>query len=200
MKIENPLYLFAFIFMASAFTACDSDDDNDDMSPSGSDEELITDLVLTFDNADAQTTDTYTFSDPDGPGGNPPAVDVIALVPGAYVVSISVLDASDPNNVEDLTGEITQEEADEHQFFFELLNVGDGLISIDYLDSDEDGNPIGAETLWSVTGATSGNEIVRVTLLHESDKDAPDAAEGILTPELGGETDIQVEFEVTVTE
>lgn len=200
MKIKNTLNLFAAVFMALAFTACDSDDDNGTTPPAGSDEEVITDLILTFENPDTQTTQTFTWSDPDGIGGDEPTIDAMNLTPGAYTVNITVLDASDPNDVEDLTEEIAVEEADEHQFFFELLNGADDLITITYADFDEDLNPIGAETLWTVTGATAGEESVRITLIHEPNKNAPGASEGILSSEIGGETDIEVEFDVTVTE
>lgn len=200
MKIKNKSILLAAAIAAFTFTACDSDDDNGVTPPAENDEEVITDLTLTFENQDTQSSESFTWSDPDGPGGADPVIDAIVLTPGVYSVSIGVFDASDPGDVEDLTEEIAEEEADEHQFFFELLNGADDLITIEYADSDEDGNPIGQASIWMVTGPTSGDELVRITLLHELDKDAPGASEGILSPELGGETDIEVEFDVTVSE
>lgn len=200
MKNKRNLHIFTAAFMAFAFTACDSDDDNGSTPPGVNDEEVITDLVLTFENPDTQTSDTFTFSDPDGPSGEPPTKDAIILSPGVYILSISVLDASDPNNVEDLTPEIAEEEADEHQFFFELTDSAQDVIAIDYSDQDEDGNPIGQLTTWSVTAATSDSASVRVTLVHEPDKNAPGANEGILSNEIGGETDIEVDFQLTITE
>lgn len=200
MKIKQTLGLLAAAFMAFTFVACDSDDDNGTTPPPAGDEEVITDLVLTFQNADTQTSESFTFSDPDGPGGNPPTIDVITLVPGAYSVSITVLDASDPNDIEDLTEEIAEEEADEHQFFFELLNGAEDIITVAYADTDEDGKPIGQQTVWAISDATSGDEKVRITLIHEPNKDATGASEGTLSPAVGGETDIEVEFDITVTQ
>jgi hypothetical protein len=201
MKMNKTLSVFTAVFLAFAFVACDNDDDNGSTTPPpAGDEEVITDLELTFQNADTQTSETFIFSDPDGPGGNAPTIDVISLTPGVYSVSIKVLDASDPNDVEDLTNEIAVDEADEHQFFFEPLNGAADIINITYADLDGDGNPIGQQTVWLVSDATSGSESVRITLLHEPNKDAPGAFEGVLSPEIGGETDIEVEFAVTVTQ
>lgn len=184
-----------------SLASCESDDDGGGTvtPPVGNDEEVITDLILTFEDAEgALPSQSFTFSDPDGPGGEAPTIDVISIAPGAYIVSITVLDASDPNDIEDLTEEIAEEEADEHQFFFELLNNAGDVITIDYADADENGNPIGQLTLWGVSDVTSGDELVRITLIHEPNKDAPGASDGILSSEVGGETDIEVEFEVSV--
>ncbi len=200
MKIKQTLGLLAAAFMAFTFVACDNDDDGGTTPPPAGDEEVITDLVLTFQNADTQTSESFTFSDPDGPGGNAPTIDAITLAPGAYSVSITVLDASNPNDIEDLTSEIAEEEADEHQFFFELLNGAEDIITIVYADADEDGKPIGQQTVWAISDATSGNEKVRITLIHEPNKNAAGASEGTLSPAVGGETDIEVEFDITVTQ
>lgn len=200
MKIKQTLGLLAAAFMAFTFVACDNDDDNDTTPPAANDEEVITDLVLTFVNTDTQTSESFTFSDPDGPGGNDPTIDVITLVPGAYSVSITVLDASDPNDIEDLTSEIAEVEADEHQFFFELLNGAADIMTITYTDTDGDGNPIGQQTAWTASNATTGNETVRISLIHEPNKDAAGASAGELSPEVGGETDIEVEFDIAVTQ
>jgi hypothetical protein len=199
MKFKNSFKILAVAFVATTFVACDSDDDSV-TPPAANDEEVITDLVLTFFNTDTQSAESFAFSDPDGPGGDPPVIDVIGMSPGAYNVSIQVLDASDPNNVDDLTSEIAEVEADEHQFFFELLNGAGDVITIGYADSDVNGNPVGQETIWLASGPTSGAEKARITLLHEPDKNAPGAAEGVLSPALGGETDIEVEFDISVVQ
>ena len=178
-------------FTAIAFTACSGDDD-DDPTPPVSDEEVITDLRLTFTDSEG-TSQTFSFSDPDGEGGNVPVLDIISLTPDAYTVSIEVLDASNPNDVEDITAEILEKD-EEHQFFFVTSGSASDVVTIAYVDADADGRPIGLSTTWTVSGITEVAGSVVVTLLHEPNK----TAEGIAidNPSVaGGETDIEVLFD-----
>ncbi len=193
MKTSKIFKLFLIGFTAIAFAACSGDDD-DNPTPPVSDEEVITTLRLTFTDPEGIIApQTFTYSDPDGPGGNAPVVDVISVQPLAYVVTIEVLDESNPNDVEDITEEI-EEEDDEHQFFFVTNGSASDVLTITYADTDGNGNPVGLRTFWNVTDATEGAGSVTITLLHELNK----TAEGIAidNPSVaGGETDIEVQFQ-----
>ena len=92
---------------------------------------------------------------------------------------------------EDITVEV-QEEAEEHQFFFQ--NNISGLI-IAYTDEDENGHPIGLSSKISTTGSGSGT--ITVTLRHEPNKTAAGVSTGEIT-NAGGETDIEVTFDVEI--
>lgn len=198
------LKFFRFsIFALAALTlvSCEDDDDDDDTPPAVNEEEVITDMRLTFTDSDTQTSQTFTFSDPDGEGGNAPTIDDIVISDStAYVVTIEVLDASNPNDVEDITEEI-EEEDEEHQFFFIPGNGADDSVTITYdaNDVDDDGNPIGLSSSWNTFEPTTGGETVRVVLRHELDKEATGVRDGDIT-NAGGETDIDVTFNLTVTD
>lgn len=201
MTISKFFKFSVFAMMALSFVACEDDDDDDDVPNDENEEELITDLSLIF--VEVGTTDSliYTFSDRDGEGGDPPLIDDIVISDSTeYVVSIQVLDASNPNDVENITEEI-EEEDEEHQFFFIAVNGADNSLTVAYdpADVDDNGNPIGLTTLWSSLAPTVGGEKMRVVLRHELDKQATGVSEGDIT-NAGGETDIDVEFDLIVTD
>ena len=199
MKIKTNILLL--IAMSLALTMCKKDDDDPEDNDEGpNEEELITDMELTFTNPeDASDSHVYGFSDPDGDGGEAPSIDTLFLTASAaYNVSISVQDASDPDNVEDITGEI-QEEDEEHQFFFVDQNIDSGTFTAVYADSDENGNPVGLESTWVMPSGTSDDSFVRVILRHQPDKNGDGVSDGDPT-NAGGETDIQVDFPLRVAE
>jgi hypothetical protein len=190
-------------FLALSIVACEGDDDDDDMEMEmENEEELITDLILTFTDPDTQDAQSFTFSDTDGPGGNAPSIDLIELETdggtATYNVSVQVQDASDPNDVEDITAEVMEEDA-EHQFFYLPNAAADTLVSIAYnpSDTDDNGNPVGLETTWVFDGNSDGSESVRVVLRHEPNKDGAGVAEGDIS-NAGGESDIDVTFNLEV--
>ena len=201
MKVSKFLRFSLFAIAALTFVACEDDDDDDNgpMEPAN-EEEVITDMILTFTDIDTQQSTVVTFSDPDGEGGNIPVVDDIILGDSAtYTLSIQVQDASNPNDVEDITEEI-EEEDDEHQFFFITLDGAGNSVNISYdlvNDIDDDGNPIGLSSNWVVTQPTFGNEKVRIVLRHEPNKDGAGVSDGDIT-NAGGETDIEWDFNFTV--
>ena len=153
-------------------------------------EEVITTLNYTLTPASGGSAVTLSFQDLDGDGGMDATYTVGDLAANTtYSGSIELLNESE-TPAEDVTEEI-EEEDEEHQFFFSATNG----ISITYDDADPNGNPIGlANTL--TTGA-AGNAAITVILRHEPDKDASGVADGDIT-NAGGETDIEVTFDVTV--
>jgi hypothetical protein len=167
-----------------ASTGCNNDTDPPDLPPPVvNDGELITTLNLQFvDVADTSVHPTFTFSDPDGEGGNAPTQwDTIRLASGrTYNLSLEILDESDAANVEDITAEILAEAA-EHLFCFTVSGV-----TITIARTDTDGTyEVGLQSTWSPTGA-AGTGSTTVTLKHQ-----PEVKDGSCAP---GETDIEVAF------
>jgi hypothetical protein len=95
------------------------------------------------------------------------------------------------NPVGDITEEVEEEAAD-HQFFFQTSVSG---INIAYADMDTNGNPIGLSTTLTTNETASGT--ITVTLRHEPNKDAAGVSAGDIT-NAGGETDIEITFNVEV--
>jgi hypothetical protein len=95
------------------------------------------------------------------------------------------------NPAENITEEV-EEEAIEHQFFFDISTSD---ITIAYMDLDANGFPIGLDT--KLTTTNTGSATITVVLRHEPAKDATDVNTGDIT-NAGGETDIEVTFNVDV--
>ena len=82
-----------------------------------------------------------------------------------YTASIYFYDASNPNDIEDITPEI-REEVNEHYILYEKAGVSNLTITSSASDiSGSDGIPINMVTDWSTGGAESGNVVVH--LIHE---------------------------------
>ena len=142
-------------------------------------EEVITGARLTFNGST-----TYSFSDPDGEGGNNPTIDTIRLkVDSTYSVSVSVWnETEDPEH--DVTEEIS-EEKEEHILCFSPTGVG---LNITRTDTDANNYEVGLTSSWEATSAGIG--AVTVSLKHQ-----PGSKDGTCTP---GETDIEVVFPVVI--
>jgi len=154
-------------------------------------EEVITTLNYTLTGAG--TTVTLSFQDLDGDGGNAPTITGGTLAANTtYSGSLELLNESNPDDVEDITEEI-EEEDEEHQFFFQT--TGGISVTYDSEDVDADGNPIGLQN--TLTTGAAGDGTVTVTLRHEPNKGGEGVADGDIT-NAGGETDIEVTFDVTV--
>lgn len=154
-------------------------------------EEVITTLKYTLTPVGGGTAVTMTFQDLDGDGGNAPTITGGILVANTtYNGSLELLNET-KTPADDITAEI-QAEGDEHQFFFSSTVAGLGLA---YNDQDGNGNPIGLKS--TVTTTTAGYGQVKITLRHEPNKTAAGVASGDIT-NAGGETDIEVTFDVDV--
>lgn len=185
--MKNLIRLTAMLVLgALLFSSCKKDpvDTNE--------EELITTLTMTWTPEGGGTPVVFQFRDLDGDGGNPPVIQTAPLAASTtYNVSITLLDES-VSPAGDITKEV-RDEGHEHQFFFATTS---GLsLSFAYLDSDKNGAPIGLETRM-LTGE-AGTGILRVTLRHDLNKGASGVPQGDIS-NAGGETDIEVDFPVTV--
>lgn len=154
--------------------------------PPANESEVITTLKLLFtDSANTSNVSEFVFDDPDGDGGNAATQhDTIQLADSTtYLVSIVLLDKT-KNPVDTISNEV-EEEADEHQFFFNQSGTG---INTTYLDKDVNNLPIGLLTKWKTVNTTMGS--MQVILKHQPGvKNNSQAA---------GETDVEVLFQVKV--
>ncbi|MGB3619277.1 MAG: hypothetical protein WBA12_14250 [Catalinimonas sp.] len=174
------------LFLLAGFgllTAC-NDDDPDPVN----EEEVITTVEMVFTEV-GNTANTFSifFKDPDGDGGNAPTQqDSIILAPNTtYNVSIKLLDESDPNDVEDITKEI-EEEDDEHFFCFDPS----ANLNVTVNRTDTDGTyEVGLVSDW-VTGDASVGSLT-MTLRHQP----MGAKDGTCGP---GDTDVTVTFGTAV--
>ena len=170
--------------VSTFISGCKDDHDHDH------EQELITTLTMTF--VSGSDTAVFQFRDLDGDGGLPPVISVEPLAANTtYNVSITLLNEAEVP-AEDLSDEI-RDEGDEHQFF---LQTTTGLnLSFAYADTDDDGRPIGL--LSTATTGDSGSGQLAVILRHEPDKGATGVTDGDIS-NAGGETDIEVTFDVTI--
>lgn len=188
LEIRKIWMLFSLLLAVTVISSCD-DDDPEPVN----EEELITTVRVTFTNqANASDVQTALFVDTDGEGGNAPVITNPTLSANStYDVSIEFLNDSE-TPAEDITEEVAEEDY-EHQVFYV---VGSGLnLTYTYNDEDRDGNPLGLSGTAAATGASNGT--LTVLLLHEPDKSASGVADGN-PANAGGETDVEVTFNVTI--
>jgi hypothetical protein len=179
----SKLILFsAVLFQIAINTSCN---EKEPTKPTN-DEELITTLKLKFHNqSDSSVFSEFIFRDTDGEGGNAPIQwDTIRLNPGKYWVSASLLNESNPNDIENITEEIVAE-ADEHCFFY---NHNLHRLTVDYADNYF-GLPLGLATNWDAQSAESGT--ITVVLKH-----MPDGIKKV--DPLVGDTDLEVKFNIEI--
>lgn len=153
-------------------------------------EELITSMMWTL--VAQGTTDTlrFSFQDLDGDGGNDPILMLDTLQAGTTYNSNILLLNELGVPADTITNEVLSE-AEQHQFFYQSST---GKITASYTDSDGT-NPIGIQT--EITTGAAGTDTLTITLRHEPDKFATGVSSGDIS-NAGGETDIQVSFEVVI--
>lgn len=198
------LRFLALLFAAITIASCGDDDDGVDVPDEEEEVEVITNVSLIFTNA-ADATDIVMASavDADGEGiGELMVSGGIELEPETeYILTYSILNALDPDDVEDIGDEILEED-DEHQLFFSFTAdiftspAGDGNIdanaddAVNYNDEDENGNPVGLNTSWTTGVAATGTFTVR--LQHQPD------LKSAATGASDGDTDFDLTFDLTI--
>ncbi|MEL6719641.1 MAG: T9SS type A sorting domain-containing protein [Bacteroidota bacterium] len=195
--IDNGTALFDIDWMITI-------DDDENAPPCENEEEIITDVILTFTSADGSDVVTARAQDPDGEGPQDLQIlDEIDLVESTeYTLSIELLNAIEG---EDITEEIMEED-DEHMFFFAFTDevftspAGDGNADnrpdpVNYNDFDENGLPVGLSTSWETEcGEETTSGTFRVVLKHQ-----PDIKSETSTINDGG-TDVDLTFTINVNE
>ncbi len=163
---------------------------DDDTPPVINEQELITTVEVTLINAaDTGNTVVLRSVDSDGDGPNLPVNTITGVLrPNAnYTGSTRFLNALE-NPVEDITLEV-QEESDEHEVFY-LTNIAGVVFT--KTDVDTNGNPLGLR--FTVQTGPVGSGTVTVVLRHEPTKPNSNTLESA-----GGETDVEVSFDVSLT-
>jgi Trk K+ transport system NAD-binding subunit len=168
--------------------------------PCENEEEIITDVTLTFTPEGGGNPIVATASDPDGEGPLDLVIDgpINLLDNVQYDMAIKVENTIEG---EDITEEIMEED-DEHMFFFSWTDglfsapTGDGNIDnredpVGYLDFDEDNLPVGLSTQWTA-GEPGQSGKFRVVLKHQ-----PDIKSATSTVEDGG-TDLDLEWDLNI--
>lgn len=185
MKMTHKVLLPFFAVALLLFTAgC-----GEDVDPLiENEEEVITAVTLTFFPDGTQETVTLGFSDPDGDGGNAPMMSQTGDFVANSVYSAQVSFGNDTGSID---AEIAAEDTDHQVFYVKSSGLN---LSTNYQDTDRNGNPLGLRTQM-LTGDPSSGQLT-VILRHEPDKAAMALPEN---PELaGGETDVEVVFDVTI--
>jgi hypothetical protein len=189
------------ILIPLLFAACADDGGNLNA------QEVITTVILEFQPDGGGTPVIAEFDDPDGNGGDPPTIDPIDLTAGVYTLTVRFENRlEDP--AEDITQEVEDESADHLLLFTGSAVVGpatdnaSGPLAHEYADTDENGLPIGLAN--SISAGPGGGELT-VTLRHMPAELPPVKAEDTVdlvreggVAAIGGSTDAQVTFDVTV--
>lgn len=178
--------VFGMLFFATLLSGCKKDKVEEN------DEEVITTMILTFVPAGGGSTLTYSYDDPDGPGGAAPTQDQIVLAPSkTYSVTVQLL-----NKTETPAGNITAEviaEADAHRFYY-APGAGSN-ITVNGLDNDPNGVPLGITSTWTTGAVATGS--IAVTLRHyPGTPPGKEAADPVTSSKSG--TDIEVNFSTKI--
>ena len=174
---------YALLASTLIFASCSDDEDTPDPV---NEEEVITTLTVTLDSGSDTVVMQYQDLDGDGPDAATVTVSGSLNANTTYDGSIVLLNETE-SPAENVTEEIEEEDLD-HQFFY---TVGSGLdVTTDYTSFDSAGNPLGVTFVLNTAGASSGG--LTFTLRHEPNK--PNTG----LDNAGGETDIEVTFDVSV--
>lgn len=184
--MKKALVYTLFSLLLLGLISCEKDDP---VIPN--EEEVITTLNYVLTSTTDQSMVTFSFQDLDGDGGDTPVVSTGTLNANTtYIGEVTLLNEQE-SPAENITLEV-EEEADEHQFFYTSSVSG---LSIAYADQDADGNPVGIETM--LTTGDAGTGTLTIILRHEPNKSGSGVSSGDIT-NAGGESDIEVTFNVTV--
>lgn len=183
---KHSFYFLALLFSTILLlSSCKKDDPE-----IANEEELITTLTYTL-TATGQPTVVLSFKDLDGDGGNRPIITGGTLKASTiYEGKIELLNEIEGENI---TTEVREESA-EHQFFFSATGAQISTFYAD-IDNSTENNPVGIETTVTTNQPSTGT--LKITLRHEPNKSAEGVKGGDIT-NAGGETDIEVEFDVTI--
>jgi hypothetical protein len=188
MKTNRFIQLSMMLFISLSMFNCKKDKDDAPSPQNPNEQEQITTLRLIVSEG-STVVDTFSFTDIDGPGGNAPTIENIALRANKnYTATVLLLDQS-KNPVDTISNEVAEED-DEHQFFY---TVSGANLTVTPTDVDANGVPVGLEASFVTGAASTGN--LTVVLKHQPDV-KPTSGNGDSTL---GETDVEVTFAVNIT-
>lgn len=142
-------YFFALILAAVSVSSCKKEN----QPVEENDNELITTIEMEFRERGSDDRQTFRWEDTDGAGGEVPVIDSILLDENTvYDVKLTLWNKA-VTPAENITEEV-QGESENHRFYYE---VPAGLgITIDGLDNDVNGLPLGVSSVWTTTTETGG--------------------------------------------
>lgn len=173
----------------SAITFASCSDDNP--TPTN-EEEVITTMRITLTPVGGGSDIVLESQDLDGDGPNAPVVTGGTLSANTTYNATIVLLNETEDPAENITTEVAAE-AEEHQFFYTATGINPTFTYTGANDSN--GNPVGIT--FSLASGSAGTGTITVTLRHEPNKDASGVSDGNVA-NAGGETDIEVTFDITV--
>jgi len=169
-KIQQLLTAFLLLFFAAACNNAEAPEEENEP-------EIFTDVELIFTAQDGTVVRALATDPTGGLGLNSSfTVQPVSLKANTtYTLTFSLLNKL-VNPPVDILPEI-EDEADEHQMFFEFTSgafsspTGTGNIQnrngqINYLDLDSKGRPVGLRTRWTTAGALN-NGTFRILLAHQ---------------------------------
>lgn len=188
-----PLAVFFTILIAGC-------SDDPVIPPAENEEEIITDVTLSFISLTGGAIVAGTATDPDGDGPEDLVIDgsIVLSAGESYRMEIGLVNAIEGEDI----GEEVEEEGAEHQFFFAWTEglfsdpVGNGNIdtagdAVNYSDTDENGLPIGLVTEWTA-GAAGQSGTYRVVLKHQPE--SKNSSSSALT----GDTDVDLTWNLSI--
>ncbi len=184
MKKSIQTFAMAAIAVLS-MTSCEDDDAPQIIN----EEEVITTVTYTLTNS-TDNTDIIVLKsvDADGEGPNAPVETVSGpLTAGASYNGEVRFENELESPADNITLEVI-EEGDEHEVFYTTTVTG---VSILKTDVDANGNPLGVTS--TVTTGAAGTGSLSIVLRHAPTKPNDNTLTGA-----GGETDVQVTFNVSV--
>ena len=203
-KLSPKLLIDIFVSFSLCLTSCEKEDPVPEV-----DQEVITDVTLLFSEVDesgeivAGSGFEVVARDAEGISlGNFPEIDTIeGLEAGKkYLLQISLY-----NGIagEDVTVEVAEDDT-EHQFYFlgSTLVGETAFLSYEYNDEDSNAQPVGLRGYVTVGSPAIATGTFRIVLRHDLNK----TFEGSNDPnfenfeQAGGETDLDVTFQVIVNE
>jgi len=200
-RLSKTLLMMLSVALLLFFSmGCDEENPADPGDEGPGEEELITTVNVTLTDRANGAQVSVQFQDLDGDGGNAPAIGTLNLKAGStYDGEIQLLNETE-NPAEDITEEV-REEAEEHQFWFEVRGGLIGRVTVDYADKESDYGdnatgadlPVGLKFTVTVTAGPDASGEFNVVLSHydEEPKNGSDRSD---------ETDIDVTFPVSITQ
>lgn len=174
--------LFAILIALTTLLSCSKDD------PQLSHSELITSfkiVLIANDLSDAIIIEHKDLDGPDGPQ-QPFSSTVVLRANTTYDGTMEILNHN-ATPTENLKAEIVSEGVD-HQVFFQTNSIN---LSVEYMDEDASGMPIGIQSRFKVGEAGQGK--LKIQIKHQPEKNMEGDSD-----RAGGTIDIEGEFDVII--
>lgn len=201
-KLFKSSVLLLVVSILGLLSGCKKDDPEPENIP-----EMTTKVKLKFTPTSGSAVEV-TATDPDGEGVQDIKIDgPINLVKGTtYTLSLELYNELYKSTEEGYNiSEEVEEEADEHQFFFEWTDgvfsnpTGNGNIDnksdpVNYGSSvDSNGLPLGLTTSWTTSAtATTGTKSFRILLKHQPE------IKSATSTSADGESDLDLSFTISI--